>query len=246
MKLILTIIFVLTIFTNRAFAQESIYLYKDGAVVGEFEIANIDSITFYRQVHGTVEDIEGNEYNTVVIGTQNWMAESLRTTTYDDETSIPIVTDKIIWQNITVGACCWNNNDPDSYKETYGALYNWKVIESNKICPSGWHVPTVTEWNTLIEYLGGKDIAGGKLKMTNLWLDPNSGASNESGLSVKPSGYRHEGEFGGISESAVFWSSSINYDAPYYFTLDYERENIIEIDLSTIVADGFSVRCIED
>ena len=130
------------------------------------------------------------------------MAENLKTTKYRDGTSIPLVTENTAWLNLTTPGYCWYNNDAAHYKSTYGALYNWYVLNAGSngwknVCPTGWHVPTDAEWTTLTTYLGGESIAGGKLKETGTshWLSPNTVATNETGLhtlraaSVTPLGH---------------------------------------------------------
>jgi hypothetical protein len=99
----------------------------------------------------TVQDIDGNVYRTVIIGEQTWMAENLKTTKYNDGTDIPIVTDGT-WDDLSTGAYCWYDDTPDN-KDTYGALYNWNTVNTGKLCPVGWHVPTEEEWEVLHKYL---------------------------------------------------------------------------------------------
>ena len=140
-------------------------------------------------VTGTMTDIEGNVYPTVIIGKQEWMAANLKTTTYNDGTPIPQVTDASAWSSILLGgAYSWYDNDLAN-KEVYGALYNWSTVETGKLCPTGWDVPVSENWGALTDYLGGKDalgqnldgkvVAGGKLKEkgTLHWQSPNTGAT---------------------------------------------------------------------
>lgn len=102
-----------------------------------------------------ITDIEGNVYTSVKIGTQTWMVENLKTTKYNDGTSIPLVTDNAVWKSSLSPAYCWYDNDI-SNKEPYGALYNWFAVNTGKLCPSGWHVPTIDEWSVLEQFLGRK------------------------------------------------------------------------------------------
>ncbi len=143
--------------------------------------------------YSTLLDIEGNEYKTIQIGNQTWMAENLRTTKYNDGSSIPVVNDNISWLNLTTAAYCWYDNDI-SRKDIYGALYNWHTVTSGNLCPAGWHVPKNEEWTVLTAYLGGESVAGGKLKETGTahW-NPNSDATNESGFTALPGGMRGNG-----------------------------------------------------
>jgi uncharacterized protein (TIGR02145 family) len=109
-------------------------------------------------------DIDGNVYNTVIIGTQVWMTENLKTTKYNDNTKIPNVIDNTPWCTLPTPAYCWYKNDEASNKHSYGALYNWFTVNTGKLCPTGWHVPSEVEWTTLTDCLGGESIASGKIK----------------------------------------------------------------------------------
>jgi len=100
----------------------------------------------------TVTDIDGNVYQTLKIGTQTWMVENLKTTKYNDGTSIPYVSDSTAWPKLSTPGYCFYNNDAAN-KNTYGALYNWYTINTGKLAPTGWHVPTDAEWTTLENYL---------------------------------------------------------------------------------------------
>ena len=104
--------------------------------------------------YGSVLDVDGNTYKTIQIGTQLWMAENLKTTKFNDGTLIPEVRGSSEWNNLTKPAYCWYDNDSATYRAAYGALYNWYTVNTTKLCPSGWHAPTDTEWNTLLIYLG--------------------------------------------------------------------------------------------
>jgi len=161
---------------------------------------------------GGLVDIDGNIYPVVKIGNQVWMRENLRVSRYRNGEIIPIVTDYTAWANLNTGARSWYSNDSTTYEYPYGNLYNWYAVSSNKgICPSGWHVPTDTEWNTLTTYLGGSSIAGGKMKSvgTSYWNSPNTSATNESGFTSLPGGYRLDvGSFYNIRNSAFFWSAT--------------------------------------
>jgi len=154
----------------------------------------------------TVKDIDGNVYKTVKIGDQVWMAEDLRVTHYPNGEPIPHVTDSSDWvalsQTNTDDAYCFFNNDEHT---VYGALYtyaaaiadNWQrdndvfnAEGGQGICPDGWHLPTAAEWDILINYLGGDEVAGGKMKEIGLdyWESPNEGATNSSGFTALGTG----------------------------------------------------------
>jgi uncharacterized protein (TIGR02145 family) len=156
-----------------------------------------------------ITDNDGNVYHTITIGTQVWLVENLKTTKYNDGTVIPLVTDNKIWFNLKNPGCCWYNNDASSNKQVYGALYNWYAVNTGKLCPAGWHVPSDAEWTILTTYLGGDDVAGGKMKETGAthWLRPNTGAANSSGFTGLPAGYRGESGFI-VGGNTLFWSST--------------------------------------
>ena len=164
--------------------------------------------------YGTLTDQDGNIYKTVTIGTQTWMAENLRTTKYRDGSAISNVTNDIAWQILTTGAYCnYNNTESVDTIATNGRLYNWyAATDSRNIAPTGWHVPTDAEWTTLITYLGGDSVAGGKMKEigTTHWASPNTGATNESGFSAVPVGSRigYSGEFSSLVYGDDYWSST--------------------------------------
>lgn len=194
-----------------------------------------------------VIDVDGNEYSTVTIGTQVWMAENLKTTKLNDGTDVPNVTSNTEWAGLsTPGYCYYDYSWSNAL--TYGALYNWHTINTSKLCPTGWHVPTDEEWTTLITYLGGDTLVGGKLKETGtaFWLSPNRGATNETGFSARGGGSRSSsGSYMGIKESAVFWSSTeYSERSAIYFGLYRITSNPLKIygDKSF----GRSVRCVRD
>ena len=143
----------------------------------------------------TIKDVDGNEYKTVYIGTQQWIVENLKTSKYSDGTPIPNVIDNTQWSNLSTGAWCHYNNS-DSLGKIYGKLYNWYAVSpstngNKNVCPSGWHVPNNSEWIILTNYLGGESNAIQKLRITGIqyWNAPNSNATNSSLFSGLPSGY---------------------------------------------------------
>ena len=173
-----------------------------------------------------VKDRDNNRYETVTIGTQEWMAENLRVAHYNDGTPIPLVTDGTTWQNSSNAgnpAYTWYDNGvygiPDYGAPEYGALYNWYAIDTlsngNKnVCPLDWHVPSDEDWTILTTHLGGVSVAGGKMKETGLghWNSPNIGATNESGFSGLPGGRRSsDGPFVEIRYGGWWWSSSQDF-----------------------------------
>lgn len=199
----------------------------------------------------TITDIEGNVYAIVTIGTQTWMAENLKTTKYNDGTNIPLVTSSTTWGTLSTPAYCWLNNDEATYKATYGALYNWYAINTGKLCPSGWHMPSNTEWTTLQDYLGGQSIAGGKLKETGTthWNSPNTGATNEVNFTALPGGGRGgAGEFNPTGNYGYWWTANGHSVDPLYawgFILPYNSAAVTRADYY-YKRDGFSVRCLKN
>jgi uncharacterized protein (TIGR02145 family) len=202
----------------------------------------------------TVTDIDGNTYQTIQIGNQCWMAENLKVTHYRNGDTIPNITDNSEWSRLSTGAFCSYDNNADN-AVTYGRMYNWYAVsDSRNIAPEGWHVPTDAEWETLVNHLDGSSVAGGKMKATGtieegtgLWYSPNEGATNSSGFSALPGGYRDDanGSFGSLGEYAYFWSST-----------DYGGGNAWGRPLSYMYIDthgndygkrgGISVRCVKN
>lgn len=195
-----------------------------------------------------IKDVDGNTYGTVKIGEQWWMAENLKVTRYRNGEVIANVEDKNSWADLNTGAYCINETD-STYSKNYGLLYNWYAVNDPRgLPPEGWHVPSDSEWQELVNFLGGLDVAGAKLKIkgTSYWQIPNSGATNESGFSALPGGYRnYNGQFSYISKLAYFWSSSSAslYDA-LYWSLGYGSPGIAKSDYP--MRSGFSVRCVKD
>ena len=196
-------------------------------------------------------DIDGNIYETVIIGDQDWMAENLKVTHYRNGDTIPNVTDNSNWANLSTGAYCYYDNDANN-ADTYGALYNWYAVEEDDtrgLAPEGWRVPTDDEWQTLVDYLGGSSVAGGKMKEagTAHWNSPNTGATNESGFTGLPGGYRgsYTGYFYDLGNYGYFWSATedststawnriLSYNNPAVSRYYFNKQG------------GFSVRCVRD
>jgi uncharacterized protein (TIGR02145 family) len=177
---------------------------------------------------GTMTDIDGNQYQIVKIGDQIWMAENLKVTHYSNGDPIPNVTN--LWGTLTSGAYCVYNNNND-LMDTYGILYNWFAVnDTRKIAPEGWHMPTDEEWQTLVDYLGGPSVAGGKLKETGTthWAYPNTGATNSSGFNAIPGGYCHtNGLFYYMGAFSVWWSSTqYNSNYSWYRSISYSGPGI--------------------
>src|SRR4030042_1423566 len=200
-----------------------------------------------------VTDIEGNSCRIVVVGTQTWMAENLRTSKLNDGTPVPNVTVGSEWVRLTSPGYCWYANNEADNKNTYGALYNWYAVNSGKLAPLGWHVPTQEEWTTLIEYLGGEEKAGGRMKEAGLvyWNSPNADATNLSGFSARAGGGRDCFCSGthGLKDKGYWWTAtaSDNKDMAYYHMLVKETGKIDNTaDIINYKTLGFSVRCVKD
>jgi len=197
--------------------------------------------------YGLIVDIDNNFYRTIQIGSRTWMAENLRTTKYNDGTDIPLITDKSIWINLSSPAYCWYNNDPTSYKPTYGALYNWYAINTGKICPIGWHVPSESEWNSIIYWQWGgwlKEIG------TYHWMSPNTEASNETGFTAIPGGYREGGDhawsFVYIGEQGYWWTATASSSPGLAVSRNLSFNFGIIDDVHHLKQTGLSIRCIKD
>lgn len=213
-------------------------------------------------VHNT--DIDGNVYHTITIGIQTWMAENLKTTKYNDGTAIPMVMDGTEWGNLTAPGYCWYNNDASTYKNTYGALYNWYAVDTKKLAPAGWHVPSDAEWDTLQNYLivhgynwegtitdneVAKSIASQKdwpITTRAGTIGSNLAMNNKSGFSAFPGGTRtNNGSFSGIGCSGYWWSATVyNKSNAYDRALFYDKDGFYRY--HTRKWCGFSVRLIKD
>lgn len=197
---------------------------------------------------GTVTDADGNSYNTVIIGSQCWMRQNLKTTKYKNNSTITVLATNTDWQNNTTGAYA-NYSNNNTYVTDYGRLYNWYAVVNNAgLCPNGWHIPSDTEWQTLIDYVGGNAIAGGIIKEsgTSHWNTPNTGATDASGFTALPGGYRNDaGYFFGIKDYGYFWSTTENNS-----TTSWRRDfyyNLQEVARTSFKKlSGLSVRCVKD
>jgi len=205
----------------------------------------------------SASDIDGNVYKTVVIGTQLWMQSDLKTTTLNNNTPIPNVTDNTDWKNLTSIGYCWFNNNA-SYGSTYGILYNWYNVETSMLCPSGWHVPSDAEFKTLEIYLGMTQSEadnsgwrganqGTQLKFTTTWT-PSTG-TNSSGFTALGGGYRYgmDGSFNDMGVVSYWWSSSLHWDdttKALYRRLDSSEAGVFRE--GVIKAGGKFVRCLKN
>jgi uncharacterized protein (TIGR02145 family) len=194
----------------------------------------------------TVTDIDGNVYPVIQIGNQCWTAENLRTTRLNNGTLIPNVTDNLQWTNLTTPAWC-NYDNNSTYDAIYGKLYNWYTVAAGSVCPAGWHVPTDVEWTQLTDFLGGESVAGGKMKTVTGWNPPNTDATNETGFSGLPGGYRFytNGVFGSVGIIGNWWSNTefLNFDA-LFRALFFDYGNAFVTNANKV--NGFSIRCLKN
>ena len=223
---------------GKKLVEQNISITQGSKSSFEFDVREIVLLT----------DTDGNVYKTVTIGSQTWMAENLKTTKYSNGISIPLVTDNTSWSYLSTPGYCWYDNDATANKATYGALYNWYTVNTGKLCPTGWHVPTDAEWTVLLDFLGGWYLAGGKLKEAGFthWNSPNTSATNEIGFSALPSGSRgFFGEFFDIGNGGNWWSSTeTDTNEAWYQDL---ANNYCRMGRGRYSKrEGYSVRCLGD
>jgi uncharacterized protein (TIGR02145 family) len=206
-----------------------------------------------------VTDIDGNQYISVIIGTQEWMAENLKTTRYSNGSDIPNITGDNDWLALTTGACCWYENNYEDYGKTYGALYNWHAVNNGNLCPDGWRVPTDADWEILEGYTDSRHKAGdevwtdtgyrgfdaGKnLKASKGW---DSGNGNDKfGFEALPGGNRFpDGSYWDEEILGFWWTSSFDHA-----TFSWQRQlfsNLNGVYRSTNQKNsGLSVRCLKN
>lgn len=196
----------------------------------------------------------------IPIGLQIWSTKNLEVTAYSDGTTIPQVTDPAVWATLTTGAWCYYNNDA-VLGTSYGKLYNWYAVAGiydaasltnlslrKQLAPSGWHVPTDSEWTVLTNNLGGEAVAGGAMKETSTthWMSPNTSAANTVGFTALPGGFRNNNGTFYYSNSFGYWWSATECTVPYawFRCLYYNYGNVNRNNVSK--GFGFSVRCLKD
>jgi uncharacterized protein (TIGR02145 family) len=209
--------------------------------------------------YGSMTDQQGRVYKTIVIGTQEWMAENLNTSIYRNGDVISTGLSNAEWENTIntqQGAWAYFNND-ESYACPYGKLYNWySCVDARQLCPVGWHVPTDPEWTVLTTYLGGTGVAGSKMKTTGtieaatgLWLSPfspNAVGTNSSGFSGAPGGDRLSvGQYGNFAGQGSWWSAS-EFDSTYSWQLSLSAGTPAANRNGYNRQTGLSVRCLRD
>lgn len=226
--------------------------YYTKAYATDGSVINYGSVLSFTTIHetGSLTDIDGNNYITVKIGNQWWMAENLKTIRYNNGTIIPNVTDKDAWSSLISGGYCWYNNDIAN-KSFYGALYNWHAVNTARLCPAGWHVPTDNDWTILVDYAGGSDIAGINLKEAGIshWVYydyyQDTRATNETGFTALPGGFRNiQSTFYSLGSSGYWWSATESQtDRAWARSLYSSSPGIWRI--NDDIRSGFSVRCIK-
>jgi uncharacterized protein (TIGR02145 family) len=205
----------------------------------------------------SITDADGNSYYSVKIGVQIWMAKNLNTTKYNDISLIPNLTINSEWEAEEGttghnGAYCWYDNDAATYKTAYGAFYNWYAVNTGKLCPVGWHIPSDAEWTVLVNYLGGEYVAGDKLKEAGQihWYGVYSGqstATNESGFTALGGGHRtYYGAYEKIGTIGLWWSAtSSDATGAVGCGMSY-GDTDVGINGPRNKKEGYSVRCIKD
>lgn len=190
-------------------------------------------------------------YQSVNVCCNSWMTKNLDVDTYRNGDPIPKVEDATTWAGLTTGAYCYYNNDSTTYAAIYGKLYNWYAVNDPRgLAPEGWHVPTDFEWTTTEDCLGGIGVAGGLMKEigTTHWIDPNTGATNVSGFSGLPGGYRSTfGTFIVVGSYGYWWSSTLNDTLnAWYRGMSTGNDNVVRTNANNNLRFGFSVRCVRD
>ncbi len=249
-----------------ASAQDMIYIYRFGKVIFESPLDNIDSLAFSIDKNDSVlVDVEGNMYDVVEIGNQKWMSENLRTTTLNNGTSLPEIKDSLAWQNSNFPAYCLYDNS-SLLRSIYGLLYNGYAVNTNKLCPVGWHVPTEADWDSLSTFLieNGYNYDGTTIQnkvaisladeyywQTSTYKgtigDPDYYyLRNSSGFGAVPAGYRNSfnSNYYSRGKYAYYWSSTLFEDKLGYRYLFNTSFSLGKHNIKRNY--GFAVRCIKD
>lgn len=208
-----------------------------------------------------VKDGDGNIYTTVKIGTMEWLDENLKTTSYNDGTPIPLVSDNSGWNALATPGYCWYNNDEAASKNVYGALYNWYAVNTGKLCPAGWRVASDNDWKELelalgmsqadvddIYYRGtneGSKLAGN----SSLWIDgalENDPGFGGSGFGAVPGGFRvGQGMYLNVGNFVDWWTSTEDDDNSAWYRGIWYNSTTIYRDGGGSKKSGFAVRCVK-
>jgi uncharacterized protein (TIGR02145 family)/uncharacterized repeat protein (TIGR02543 family) len=195
-----------------------------------------------------IMDADGNIYTEVTIGTQVWMVENLKTTKYSDGIPIPLVEDNTAWSKLTTAGYCWFDNDT-SLKNIYGGFYNWYAVNTEKLAPSGWHIPTNDKWKTLGSYLGGDSIVGPKIKSV-VWSYHDYIPTNETGFTAIGTNCRfYDGNFwehGPGDDFAVWWSTTQYNDTCSWSCRIWCSGNNLIHSSDSPKREGYTIRCLRD
>jgi uncharacterized protein (TIGR02145 family) len=207
------------------------------------------SVVTFRTNARTVTDYDGNIYHVAKIGNQEWFTENLKVTHFRNGDPITYIEDATAWNLVASGAWCYYEKDPNVVPD-YGNLYNFYAVnDSRNICPEGWHVPTAADWNELISYLGGNQVAGEKMKEkgSDHWMDTNNG-TNESGFTALPGGYRfNDGTYQKIREIGTWWSSDESDSNPQMASYIFIYSEYSSVSMEILYKNvGLSVRCVRD
>jgi uncharacterized protein (TIGR02145 family) len=243
---------------TRIFALAALFLSALAGLTylwstGEVTISKIEGGASDFRCGDPITDVDGNVYNTVQIGGQCWMQDNLATETYGDGSAIPTGLSNGAWSSTTSGAFAVHANNPAN-KGTYGLLYNWyAVADPRSICPAGWHVPTDGEWTELTDHLGGAGLAGGPMKATGtlgagtgLWNAPNTGATNTSGFSGLPGGYRTFGGYNDLLGNYGYWWSATESSTNDALLRLLDTDDALVGRFGFYKEYGLSVRCVRD
>lgn len=243
-------------------AQTVMNIHQSNGRVSQIPLNDIDSITYEAgftvtsisgiQYGNGVTDIDGNSYQTVIIGNQEWMAENLKTSKYNDGSLIPNVTDSSEWKNLSSGAWCHYDNNTQ-YEDTYGKLYNWYSVNTGNLCPNGWHVSTGLDWELLFIHLNTNGYSGQEgiiLKSSTGWNNYNVQSGNgidTYGFNGLPAGLRTDGFFHQVGDEGSWWTSFDYYDDTNYAHAHFFSNEFFDYGhIGDYKTSGLSVRCLKD
>ncbi len=230
--------------------KDRIWIYSVNTMAVSLLSLSISLKSIAQESTETVQDIDGNIYKIITIGEQVWMKEDLKTTKFSNGDSISTTTPATLdITNEPTPKYQWAYDGNKSNVEIYGRLYTWyAATDDRNICPTGWHVPTVADWSTLTTYLVSEYVAGGKLKEKGIihWKSPNTGATNESGFTALPGGYRYgNGTFYDIGVTGNWWSSTeVSTNNAWCYTMYNNLRNVNKHYGKK--TNDLSIRCVRD